>query len=144
MADSIRDVDSEIPATEGWGKPPPEKGGASRHPSPQLKPPTERGPEASCGTPRPCVALTITIIIIIVNIILIIIRLGLVLVLVLVRLKIFVVLRMNSSKIMHDGLAAFSSSSSTMPTTVAPFRFAIALAFIDAKSLLFLISFHRD
>ena len=38
-ADSIRDVDSKIPVTEGWGKPPPEKGGtASRHPSPQLNP----------------------------------------------------------------------------------------------------------
>ena len=37
-ADSIRDVDSKIPVTEGWGKPPPEKGGtASRHPSPQLQ-----------------------------------------------------------------------------------------------------------
>ena len=60
------------------------------------------------------------------------------------RLKVFVFLRMNSSNVMHDGLAAFSSSPNTMPTTVADFPFAIALAFIDAKSLLFLISFHRD
>ena len=60
------------------------------------------------------------------------------------RLNIFVFLRMNSSNVMHDGLAAFSSSPSTMPTTDEDFFFAIALAFIDAKSLLFLISFHRD
>ena len=60
------------------------------------------------------------------------------------RLKVFVFLRMNSSNVMHDGLAAFSSSPSTMPTTDEDLLFAIALAFIAAKSSLFLISFHVD